>query len=122
MRAAFALFVGEVVLSLLNAVLQVSTQLSGTTVVIGALIEAGLFLGLGVPMRAGRLWARMALMSVAWVFIAIGVLAGFALNSSFGQDVNGLVAFALICVAGKLILIIAGTVMMYRPENRGYFR
>jgi hypothetical protein len=109
-------------LSLLNAVLQLSTQLSGATVLVGALIEAALFLGLGVPMRAGRLWARMALMSVAWVFIAIGVLAGFALNSAFGHEVDGLVAFALICVAGKLLLIIVGTVLMYRPENRGYFR
>jgi hypothetical protein len=121
-RLAFAVFLGDVVLSLLNAVIQVSVHLSGATVLVGAVIEAVLFIGLGVRMRAGRLWARVTLMSVSFVFVAVGVLAVIGLDSAFGHQVDGLVWFALICVAVKLVLIVAGTVLMYRPGNALYFR
>jgi hypothetical protein len=121
-RAAFALFIGEVVLSLLNAVIQLSAHISGAPVLVGSLIEAVLFIGLGCQMWAGKLWARVALMSFGWVFIAVGVLAVLALNHALDYPVGGLVLFALICVAGKLILIVGGVFLMYRPQNRDYFR
>jgi hypothetical protein len=121
-RAAFALFIGEVVLSLLNAVIQLSAHIGGAPVLVGSLLEAVLFVGLGSQMRAGKLWARMALMSFGWVFIAVGVLAVLELKHAFGYPVGGLVLFALICVAGKLILIVGGVFLMYRSETRGYFR
>ncbi|MDT7609096.1 MAG: hypothetical protein QOC83_3162 [Pseudonocardiales bacterium] len=120
-RASFALFVGVVVLSLLNAVIQISFRISGATVLVGALIEAVLFLVLGSQMRVGRLWARVTLMSVAWVFVAVSLLALFGLNGSFGRNLDGLVLFTLGYVTAKLAMIVAATVLMYRPSTRGYF-
>lgn len=120
--ASFALFVGESVLALLNAVIQVSAHFSGPAALVGAVIEASLLIGLGVRMRAGKLWARVALMSVAGLFVVIGVLSVIALRGAFGHQMDGLVVFALICVAVKLALIVGGVVMMYRPSTYGYFR
>jgi hypothetical protein len=120
-RASFALFVGVVVLSLLNAVIQISLRISGATVLVGALIEAVLFLVLGSQMRVGRLWARVTLMSVAWVFVAVSLLALFGLNGSFGRNLDGLVLLTLVYVTAKLAMIVAATVLMYRPSTRGYF-
>jgi len=120
-RASFALFLGVVVLSLLNAVIQVAFRLSGATVVAGALIETVLFVLLGTQMRAGRLWARVTLMSVAWVFVAVSLLVVFGLNGAFGGHMDGLVLFTLMYVVAKLLMIIAATMCMYRPSTRGYF-
>ncbi|HEV7789137.1 MAG TPA: hypothetical protein VGP05_09010 [Pseudonocardia sp.] len=120
-RASFALFVGVVVLSLLNAVIQISFRISGATVLVGALIEAALFLVLGSQMRVGRLWARVTLMSVAWVFVAVSLLALFGLKGEFGRNLDGLVLFTLGYVTAKLAMIVAATVLMYRPSTRGYF-
>jgi hypothetical protein len=120
-RASFALFVGVVVLSLLNAVIQISLRVSGATVLVGALIETVLFVFLGSQMRTGRLWARVTLMSVAWVFVAVSLLAVFGLNGSFGRHMDGLVLFTLVYVTAKLAMIVAATVLMYRPSTRGYF-
>ncbi|MCU1650958.1 MAG: hypothetical protein QOG57_3865 [Pseudonocardiales bacterium] len=120
-RASFALFVGVVVLSLLNAVIQISFRISGATVLVGALIEAVLFLVLGSQMRVGRLWARVTLMSVAWVFVAVSLLALFGLKGEFGRNLDGLVLFTLGYVTAKLAMIVAATVLMYRPSTRGYF-
>jgi hypothetical protein len=120
-RASFALFLGVVVLSLLNAVIQVAFRLSGTTVLIGALIETVLFLLLGTQMRAGKLWARVTLASVAWVFVAVSALAVFGLTGEWGGNLRGLVVFTLVAVVAKLTMIIAATALMYRPGVRGYF-
>lgn len=109
-------------LSLLNAVVQVAFQFSGSTVVLGAVIETSLFLLLGAQMRAGRLWARVGLMSVAWVSVAVSLVAVFGLNEAFGRRVDVVVLFTLVYVAAKLIMIISATVLMYRPSVRGYFR
>jgi hypothetical protein len=119
--ASFALFVGESVLALLNAVIQVSAHFNGPVAVVGAAIEASLLIGLGIQMRAGKLWARVTLMSVAGLFVVIGVLSVIALRGAFGHRMDGLVLFALICVTVKLALIVAGVVMMYRPSTYGYF-
>jgi|SRR5882757_1801887 len=120
-RASFALFLGVVVLSLLNAVVQVAFRLSGAITVVGAVIEAVLFVLLGTQMRAGRLWARVTLMSVAWVFIAVSLLAMVGLNGAYGNHMDELVLFTLIYVSAKLAMIIAATALMYRPSTRGYF-
>jgi hypothetical protein len=120
-RASFALFLGVVVLSLLNAVIQIAFKISGATVLVGALIETVLFLFLGTQMRGGRLWARVTLMSVAWVFVAVSLLAVFGLNESLGRHMDGLVLLTLVYVSAKLAMIIAATVAMYRPSTRGYF-
>jgi hypothetical protein len=121
-RASFALFVGVVVLSLLNAVIQIAFRIGGFTVLVGALIETVLFVFLGSQMRVGKLWARVTLMSVAWVFVAVSLLAVFGLNGSFGRHMDGLVLFTLVYVTAKLAMIVAATVLMYRPSTRGYFR
>jgi hypothetical protein len=121
-RVAFALFVGVVVLSLLNAVLQLVAHLGGTKPLYGALIEAALFLGLGSQMWAGKLWARITLLSVAGVFLVIGILSVIGLAGAFGHGLDGLVTFALICIGLKVLMIIAGSMMMYRPDTYGYFK
>lgn len=120
-RASFALFFGVVVLSLLNAVIQVAFRPSGTPVLVGALIEAGLFVLLGAQMRAGKLWARVTLASVAWVFVVVSVLAVYGLNGEWGGNLRGLVVVTLIFLVAKLSMIISATVLMYRPGVREYF-
>lgn len=120
-RASFALFLGVVVLSLLNAVIQLAFRFSGTPVLVGALIETGLFVLLGTQMRAGRLWARVTLTSVAWVFVAVSLLALFGLNGEWGGNLRGLVVFSLVALLAKLCMISAATVLMYRPGVRDYF-
>jgi hypothetical protein len=119
-RAAFALFLVDAVLALVNATVQVTFHVSGFPVLIGAVIEAVLFVLLGVFMRHGRLWARTALMSFAGVFAALGVLTVIGVVTA-REPIGGLELFGLLCVAGKIVLIIAGAVMMYRPGARGYF-
>lgn len=120
-RASFALFLGVVVLSLLNAVIQVAFRLSGTPVLVGALIETGLFVLLGTQMRAGRLWARMTLASVAWVFVVVSLIGLLGLNGQWGGNLRGLVVYTLVSLVAKLFMIIAATVLMYRPGVRDYF-
>lgn len=121
-RAAFALFVAEVAFSLLNVYIQISHQLSGYTALVGPAIEAVVFIVVGSRMRVGKLWARVAVMSLGWLFIAVGVLSVVGLAGAFGHRMDGLVWFAMGCVLVKIVLIISGIVMMYRPENLGYFR
>jgi hypothetical protein len=120
-RVSFALFLTVVVLSLFNAVIQMTLRLSGATVLVGALIETVLFVSLATQMRTGRLWARVTLMGVAWVFVAVNLIAVVGLNSSLGKHMNGLVLFTLVYLTVNLVMIIAGTVLMYRPSTRGYF-
>jgi hypothetical protein len=35
---------------------------------------------------------------------------------------DGLVMFTLVYVTAKLVMIVAATVLMYRPSTRGFFR
>jgi hypothetical protein len=121
-RASFALFLGVVVLSLLNAVLQVAFRTSAATVGVGAAIEAVLFVLLGAQMRAGRLWARVTLMSVAWVFVAVSLLAMFGLGGALAGHLTGLALLTVGYLAAKLAMIVAATVLMYEPSARDYFR
>jgi hypothetical protein len=121
-RASFALLLGVVVLSLLDAVVQVAFRLTGATAGVGAVIEALLFVPLGAQMRAGRLWARMSLLSVAWVSVAVTLLGMFGLGGAFGARLTGLELLTLGYLSGKLVMIIAATVLMYRPSTRDYFR
>ncbi|WP_028926148.1 hypothetical protein [Pseudonocardia acaciae] len=121
MRASFALFLGVVVLSLLNAVIQSAFRLSGTPVLVGALIESVLFLVLGAHMRAGRPWARVTLASVAWVFVVVSLVAVYGLNGEWGGNLRGLVMFTLVAIVAKLAMIVAATLLMYRPSVRAYF-
>jgi hypothetical protein len=119
-RAAFALYVADAALSLLNAVLQLIDHLGGPLVLVGAATESVLFVSLGSRMRQGRQWARGALLGLAGFFIALGVLAFLALHSAFGSQTNGLVGVALVCVGLKVILIATATAMMYRPANTAF--
>jgi hypothetical protein len=121
-RASFALFLGVVVLSLFNAVVQVAFRISGATAGLGAVIEAVLFVFLGTQMRAGRLWARVTLMSVVWVFVVISLLAVLWLGGAFGVHLSGLAMLTLCYITAKLAMIVAATVLMYRPSARDYFR
>ena len=100
-RAAFSLFLVDAILALVNATVQVTFHVSGF-------------------MRHGRLWARTALMSFAGVFAALGILTVIGVVTA-REPIGGLELFGLLCVAGKIVLIIAGAVMMYRPGTRGYF-
>lgn len=120
-RLAFLLFVGAVALSLLNALLQLVTHLGGTKPLYGALIEAALFLGLGSQMRVGKLWARVTLLSVAGVFLVIGILSVIGLAGALGKGLGGLELLAVVCVGVKVLVIIAGALMMYRADTYGYF-
>jgi len=61
-------------------------------------------------------------MSVAWVFVAVSLLAVFGLNESLGRHMDGLVMFTLVYVTAKLVMIVAATVLMHRPSTRGFFR
>jgi hypothetical protein len=119
-RAAFSLFLVDAILALVNAVVQMTFHVSGFPVLIGAVIEAVLFVLLGVFMRHGRLWARTALMSFAGVFAALGFLTVIGVLTA-REPIGGLEMFGLLCVAGKIVLIITGVVMLYRPSTRGYF-
>ena len=120
-RASFALLLGVVVLSLLNAVIQLAFRISGTTVLIGALIETGLFLLLGTHMRAGRQWARVALVSVTWVFVIVSLLALYGLGGAFDQRLTGQVAFILVYLTVKLSMIVTASLLMYQRGAREYF-
>ncbi len=121
-RYSFAVFVAAAVLSLLNAVYQLSNGLSGALVLVGAGIEASLFLVLGSQMRIGKLWARMALMAFAWVFVALGVLFVVGLFTGPTGPIGGQELVAAIGYLAKIVLIVIGTVLMYRSESYGYFR
>jgi cobalamin biosynthesis protein CobD/CbiB len=120
-RAAFALFLADAALSLLNAILQLVYHLGGPVVLVGAVIEAVLFISLGSRMRQGKQWARGALLGLAGLFVALGVLVFLTLHSAFGSQTNGLVGVALVCVGLKAVLIATATAMMYRPDNTAYF-
>lgn len=119
-RASFALFLGVVMLSALNAVVQVAFAPTGVAAAVGAVIETALFLVLAVPMHAGRLWARFALTSAAWVFIAVSLLALVGLGGT-PAHLHGMVLFTVGYVSTKLVMILAATALMYRPNTRDYF-
>jgi hypothetical protein len=119
-RAAFALFLVDAILALVNATVQVTFHVSRPLILVGALLEAVLFVLLGAYMRHGRTWARTALMSFAGVFAALGILIAIG-TATTPDPIRGVVLFGLLCVAGKIVLIVAGAVMMYRPGARGYF-
>lgn len=121
-RYAFAVFVAAALLSLANAVYQLSNGLSPGLVLVGAGVEAALYLVLGSQMRIGKLWARMALMAFAWVFLALGLLFALGLLTAPGGPVGGQELLAAIGYFAKVLLIVIGTVLMYRPDSHGYFR
>ena len=121
-RRSFALFTGAALVALVNAVLQVVLGYNGPIVLVGAVAEALVFVLLGSFMRVGRLWARVSLMSVAWIFIAVSLLSLFGLNGAFGRHMDGLVMLTMAYVVLELLLIGFGTVLMYRPGMGGYFR
>jgi hypothetical protein len=121
-RVAFAVYLGEVVLAIAAAGIQVHSHVSGPMALIGAAIELLWFVGLGSQMRLGRARARTALMGVSWMFIAINVFGVFELNKAVIDRVaNGWLLFALVCVALKVFLIGMGMMAMYRVTNQDYF-
>ncbi len=121
-RTAFALYLTAAGLSLANAALQVVFGLGGDTVLVGAIIEATLFVAFGVHMRAGRLWARLTMLSLSGVFFAFGVLALMVLLGAVGQSRDPLVVLTLLFVSTKMALIGSAAWKMYRPANQTYFR
>ena len=121
-RVAFGLFAAEVAFSLLIVYLQISHRLTGYTALVGVAIEVVVFLGIGSQMRAGKLWARVAVMSMGWLLIAVGLLGIVGLVGAFGHQTDSLVWFTIGGVVVKVALIVGGIVMMYRPANLGYFR
>jgi hypothetical protein len=120
-RASFALFIGAVMLSLLNAVVQVAFRLAGVGAGVGAVIEAVLFVLLGTQMRAGWLWARVTLLTAAWVFVGVTLLVVFGLGGAFVSHLTGLAVLTIGYVVAKLGMIVTAAALMYRPSTRGYF-
>ncbi len=121
-RAAFALYLTAAGLSLVNASLQMAFGFGGNPVLIGAIIEATLFVAFGVHMRAGRLWARLTMLSLSGVFFAFGVLALIVLVGAVGESRDPLAVLTLLFVSTKMALIGSAVWKMYRPANLGYFR
>jgi hypothetical protein len=121
-RVAFALYMGEVVLAIAAAGIQVFSKVTGPLALIGAAIELLWFVGLGSQMRLGKARARTALMGVSWMFIAINVFGLVALNKAvMSRGPNGWLLFAVVCVALKVIMIGLAVVAMYRSTNHDYF-
>ena len=120
-RTAFRYYALAAGVSLTNAVFQLTVHLNGVQVLVGSIIEAALLVGLGSHMRAGKQWARQALLGIAGAFIGLGVLALIALGAALGQQ-GGLVKLALMFVAAKIALTGLAVWHMYRPVNQAFFR
>lgn len=121
-RLAFFFYLAVVVLSATNALLQLASGLNGALPLVGTIIEAVLFIGLGWQMRAGKQWARGTLLGVSGLFLTIGILAATGLRGALNGDIDALIVAALACVAAKVLMIVAGAVTMYRPDTYQYFR
>jgi hypothetical protein len=119
---AFSLYVLAGVLAVLNAVTQIALGQTKLIALVGAGVQLALFVVLGSYMRAGRLWARMTLMSLAFVFGAYQVLLLLSLLPLLAENPGGLVRPTLGYVLAELALLVFATVQMYRPPTRGYFR
>lgn len=120
-RTAFGYYALAAGLSLTNAAFQLAVHLNGIQILVGAVIEAALLLGLGAHMRAGKHWARQTLLGISGAFIGLGVLALIALGAALGQQGN-LVKLALLLVGAKIVLTGMAVWHMYRPVNQVYFR
>jgi hypothetical protein len=120
-RLAFLYYLGNVVLAVTAAVVNLVMHLSGPMVLIGPAIEAIVFLGIGSQMVLGKLWARVAVMSFTWMFVAIKALEIYGLNKAFGHNMDQVALFTFSCVGGELVLLILGMVSMYRSSTHDYF-
>ncbi len=110
-ETAFRLWIANVVLGIIGAVM--SFALSALGVVI-ALIFAALYLLFAFKMRQGRNWARITLT----VLGGIGVLMG-VLGLLFSTGALGVLGLLLSIV--QLVLIVAAIYFMFRPAANAYF-
>jgi hypothetical protein len=120
-RTAFALYMAAVVVSLVNLLAQVHFGISRPAGLVNPALELALFLGIGLPMRAGRPWAQIGMFSIALLLILLNLFLGYGLTRAFGSLPTYQVVLLLVLVGGKVALLGAATWMMYRPQNQAYF-
>ena len=120
-RTAFALYMAAAAVSAANAAALVHFHLAPGLVLANPVVELALYLGIGLPMRSGKLWARIGMFSVALLFILLNLLYTHGLTSAFGSAPTYQVVLLLVLVSGKVALLGAATWMMYRPQNQVYF-
>jgi hypothetical protein len=120
-RTAFALFMAAVVVSLANVLARVHFRISPPAGLVNPAVELVLFLGVGLRMRAGRLWARISMFSIALLLILLNLFLGYGLTRAFGSLPTYQVVLLMMLVSGKVALLGAATWMMYRPQNQAYF-
>lgn len=120
-NTAFRLYLAAVVVSVVNAVTQVYFHINPALVLLNPVLELVVLLGIGLPMRAGKPWARVGMSSVAALLILLNVIYVVHLTSVFGRYSTLQVVLLLVLAVGKVALLAAATWMMYRPQNQVYF-
>ncbi len=124
-HTAFQLFVGAAALAVTNAVLQLTFKISPPLVLVGATIEAALLVGFGLRMRRGNLRARPTMLSLALVFSLYSLAGLVGLSMAMRQGANELGALDILLLLiwpAKILLLVGGGWLMYRPITQGYFR
>jgi hypothetical protein len=121
-RTSFRLYLVTVAVSVVNVATQVHFNISPELVLLNPVIELALFLGIGLPMRAGKPWARVGMASVAALIVVLNLVFIIRLTSAFGQYSTLQVVLLLVLAGGKVALLGAATWMMYRPQTQDYFR
>lgn len=122
LRRAFRYYLAVVALSVANAVIQLIFDIAQSNLIIlGPVIEGAAYVGCGLALLAGKLWARVALLTFSGVFLAYNALFAIGLGIRLGEtDADTLATVLLMLVAVKIVLILTGTRLMYRPENVRY--
>ena len=120
-RTSFRLYLAAIVVSVLNAAMQVHLHISPALILVNPVLELALLLGIGLRMRAGKPWARVGMSSIAALIIVLNVVFIIRVTSVFGQYPTLQVVLLLGLSAGKVALLGAATWMMYRPQNQVYF-
>lgn len=120
-RTSFALYMTAVVVSVANVLAQVHFGISKPVGLVNPALELAVFLGIGLRMRAGRMWARIGMFSIALLLILLNVFLAYGLTRAFGSLPSYQVVLLLALVVGKVALLGAATWMMYRPQNQAYF-
>lgn len=123
-HTAFLLYLGAAALAVTNAVLQLTSGISPPLVLVGAAVEAVLFVAFGRQMHNGKLWARLTMLSLALVFTVYSLagLAGLIMLMRAGSDdLGGLRVLLALLWSAKVVVLVSATWLMYRPANQAYF-
>jgi len=118
-RTAAALWFVFVALGLVRALLAFMAVAEASPVLLVVpLVAFGLMAFLVVQMRAGKSWARIALV-VLGAFIVVTYLFG-VMSDLAGAGLLGILAVVVLPVL-QILLAVAAIVFMYRPTAAAYF-